>query len=103
MLLNLLRTTGAAALMAIGVAMSTSASAATYETRCYGGDCYRMRCNDWGYNCRRMDFLGAVGYSRPRERMMCDADGDDCHWSPARAYRYDYDNGYDYDDDYYGD
>jgi len=101
MLLNLLKTTGAAAVMAIGVAMSTSASAATYETRCYGGDCYRMRCNDWGYNCRRIDYIGPVGYFRPRDRMVCDADGDDCHWAPARVYRYDYDN--DYDDDYYGD
>jgi len=101
MLLNLLKTTGAAAVMAIGVAMSSSANAATYETRCYGGDCYRTRCNNWGDNCRRMDYLGAVGYLRPRDRMVCDADGDDCHWAPARAYRYDYDN--DYDDDYYGD
>jgi len=100
MLLNLLKTTGAVAAMAIGLAMSTSVSAATYETRCFGDDCYRMRCNDWGYNCRRMDYLGAVGYVRPRDRLVCDADGDDCRWMPARVHPYRYD--YDYDD-YYGD
>jgi hypothetical protein len=103
LLSNLLKTAGAAAVIAIGVGASSSASAATTETRCYGGDCYRMVCNDWGYNCRRMDYMGRVGYVRPRDRLVCDADGDDCHWMSTRVYRGHYDYDYNYDNDYYGD
>jgi hypothetical protein len=98
LLSNILKTTAVAALVGIGVAASASlAAAATYETRCYGDDCYRVRCDDFGYACRRMESMGDVGYVRHRDRLMCDADGDDCHWVRARIY--DYDN----DDDFYGD
>ena len=94
---NVLKTVAAAGLFGLAItgASVTAASAATYETRCYGDDCYRMRCNDFGDNCRRIDYLGDIGYVRHRDRLMCDADGDDCHWVRERIY--------DYDDDYFSD
>src|SRR5689334_11663301 len=62
------------------------ASAATYETRCYGDDCYRVRCNDFGYDCRRIEYLGDVGYTRSRDRLVCDEDGDNCQLVRPRVY-----------------
>ena len=99
LLSNILKTTAVAAFAGLGVAAVVSpAAAATYETRCYGDDCYRVRCNDFGYNCVRTESLGDVGYVRYRDRMVCDADGDDCHMVRTRTYDYDRD-----DDDYFGD
>jgi hypothetical protein len=99
LLSNILKTTAVAAFAGLGVAAVVSpAAAATYETRCYGDDCYRVRCDDFGYACRRMEYMGDVGYVRHRDRMVCDEDGDDCHWVRTRTYTYDYD-----DDDFYGD
>lgn len=83
-------------LVGVGTA-STPAAAHTWQTRCYGDDCYRVRCNDFGYDCQRVENLGDVGYVRYRDRMVCDEDGDDCHMVRTRTY-YDTD-----DDDYFGD
>jgi hypothetical protein len=100
MLSTTLKTAGLAAL--IGLASmggaSAPAAAATWQTRCYGDDCYRVRCNNFGYDCRRIEYLGDVGYVRYRDRMVCDADGDNCHMVRTRIYNYDSD-----DDDFYGD
>lgn len=100
MLLNLSRTLKAlpvAALLGIGLAGASAlpASADTVRTRCYGDDCYRVRCDDWGFDCVN------IGYEAPavrpfHSRWVCDANGDDCHW----ARFYDYDRPYDYDDGY---
>src|SRR4051812_45672136 len=66
-----LKTTAAAGLVALSVSATTSpASARVYETQCYGGDCYRMSCSDYGYNCRRMEKLGNVGDTGYRERYV---------------------------------
>jgi hypothetical protein len=99
MLRNILKTSTAAALIGLGVvaASATTAAARTYETRCFGDDCYRVRCNDFGYNCVRMEYMGPIGYVRHRDRLMCDSDGDDCQWVRTRMY-----DDYDYDD-FYGD
>jgi hypothetical protein len=48
-----------------------------------------MRCNDFGYNCSRTDYYGNVAYMRHRDRLMCDEDGDNCHWVRTRVYDYD--------------
>ncbi len=96
---TILKTTAAAGLIALSVsATTTPAAARVYETQCYGGDCYRMSCSDYGYNCRRIEYLGQVGYTRYRDRWMCDAYGGNCQWVRTRNYNYDYD-----DDDFYGD
>lgn len=84
-----------AALLGVGLAGAgtTVASADTIRTRCVGDDCYRVQCNDWGYDC--VDIGYRQQYDRPyRSRYICDADGDDCHWSRT----YDYDRDYDRDD-----
>lgn len=96
LLSNVLKTTAFAALVGLGFAGAsvTPASAATWETRCYGGDCYRVRCNDFGFDCRRIEYLGDVGYARMRDRLVCDEDGDNCHWVRTRIY--DYDDDYDF-------
>jgi hypothetical protein len=93
LLSNALKTAAFAGLVGIAVAGAGAppASAATYETRCYGDDCYRVRCNDFGFNCRRIEYLGDVGYVRSRDRLVCDEDGDNCHLMRTRTYDYDYD------------
>jgi hypothetical protein len=93
LLSNTLKTAALAALVGLGVAGAGAlpAAAATFETRCYGDDCYRVRCNDFGFNCRRVEYLGDVGYVRSRDRLVCDEDGDNCHWLRTRDYDYDYD------------
>jgi len=94
MLTNILKTGAAAAVIGLAIASATTtpAAARTFETRWYGDDCYRVSCNDFGYNCRRMEYLGDVGYARPRDRLMCDADGDNCHWVRTRVYDEDFDD-----------
>ncbi len=94
---NALKTAAVAALLGVGLmgAGVAPASADTVRTQCYGGDCYRVRCNDFGYDCVN------IGYEEPayrpfHSRWVCDADGDNCHWARIyddRAYR-------DWDDDY---
>src|SRR5690348_15755938 len=101
LLSNGLKLTALAGLIGLGaggtIAAATPAAAATYETRCYGDDCYQVRCNDFGYNCSRMEYFGDVGYVRHRDRLMCDEDGDNCHWVRTRIYR-DYDDFDDFTD-----
>ena len=101
MLSTTLKTGAFAALIGLASmgAASTPAAAHTWQTRCYGDDCYRVRCNDLGYNCVRTESLGGVGYVRYRNRMVCDEDGDDCHMMRTRIYNYDGDE----DNDFYGD
>ncbi|MGD0190593.1 MAG: hypothetical protein ABSD74_07615 [Rhizomicrobium sp.] len=82
---NTLKTVAVAGLLGIGLAGAgtTSASADTYRTQCTGDDCYRVRCNDFGYDCVNIGY--EVPVARPyHSRWICDADGDDCHW--ARIY-----------------
>lgn len=94
-----LKLTALAGLIGLGLCGATAAPAAatTYETRCYGDDCYQVRCNDFGYNCSRTEYFGEVDYARHRDRLMCDEDGDDCHWVRTRVYR-DYDDFDDFSD-----
>lgn len=89
---NVMKTTACAALLGVAALAGSArtASAATYETRCYGDDCYRVRCDDFGY-CNRIERLGDVAYIRHRDRLMCNEDGDDCHWVRQRVYEYDND------------
>lgn len=90
---RVLKSAAVAALLGVGLAGAgaTSASAEIIKTRCFGDDCYRVRCNDWGFDCVN------IGYRdrdfRPyRSRYVCDADGEYCHWT--RVYDRDYDDDY---------
>ena len=87
MLVNTLKTAALAALLGVAAAgtSGTSASAYTIKTRCFGNDCVRMQCNDYGYDCFR------VGY----------VDRDDYDRAYTRTYTY-YPYSYDFDDGYYG-
>jgi hypothetical protein len=98
LLSNTLKTAAFAGLVGLAFAGAGAlpASAATYETRCYGDDCFRVRCNDFGLDCRRIEYLGDVGYNRPHDRLVCDEDGDNCHMVRTRTY--DYDSDYDEDE-----
>lgn len=79
---NTLKTVAIAAFVGAGAlgASLSSASADTIETRCNGfGECYRVRCDDYRDTCWRVGYYGS-GYT-PGRRWVCDADGEDCHWS----------------------
>lgn len=91
---NVMKMTACATLLGVAALAGTArtASAATYETRCYGEDCYRVRCDNFGYDCERMQPLGDVAYIRHRDRLMCDEDGDNCRWVRQRVYEYDNDS-----------
>jgi hypothetical protein len=93
---NVLKGSALAALIGIGLASAgtTPAAADTLKTRCYGGQCYRLQCNDFGYDCVRVAYLGNVGFLRHRDRYVCDADGDECHWVRARVYDEDMDEDF---------
>ena len=88
---NVFKMTACAALLGVAAfaGSARTASAATYETRCYGDDCYRVRCNNLGFDCERIERLGDVRYIRYRDREVCDEDGDNCHWVRTRIYDYD--------------
>ena len=92
---KVLKTAAVAALLGVGLAGAgaTSASADTIRTRCVGDDCYRVRCNDFGFDCVSISYE-APAYRPFRSRYVCDADGDYCHWTRT----YDYDR--DFDDEY---
>ena len=78
---KILKTAAVAALLSAGVAGAgaTSAAADTIRTKCYGDDCYRVRCNDYGFDCVNIGYVEPV--ARPyHHRYVCDANGDDCHW-----------------------
>ncbi len=89
---NLLKGAAVAGLLGLGAlgASAVPASADTIETRCNGfGDCYRVRCDDWHQDCARVGYERSDYYHGGR-RWVCDADGDDCHWSYSNSYY----NGY---------
>ena len=94
---NTLKTAAIAVLLGVGLvgAGVPSASADTIRTRCYGDDCYRVRCNDFGFDCVNIGYESDRVYRPFHSRWVCDADGENCHW--ARFYDYDrdyYDDGY---------
>ncbi len=92
-----LTTAAMAALLGAGLAgaSATSASADTIKTRCSDEGCYRVRCNDFGFDCVNIGYEEHYIYRPYRSRWVCDADGERCHW--ARYYGYDRDT---YDEDY---
>jgi hypothetical protein len=93
-----LKTAAIAGLLGVGLAGAgtTSASADTIRTRCFGDDCYRERCNDLGFDCINIGYYDEHIYRPGQWRYVCDDDGN-CHW--ARLYNYDrvYERDYDYD------
>ena len=92
---RVLKTAAVAALLGVGLvgAGATSASAEIIKTRCFGDDCYRVRCNDWGFDCVNIGYEEHA-YRPFRSRYVCDADGDYCHWVRTYDYERDYDEGY---------
>jgi hypothetical protein len=66
MLANTLKTTALAALLGLGVAgaSGTAASAYTIRTRCYGDDCVRLQCNNFGDECFRIGYFDRGDYYR---------------------------------------
>jgi hypothetical protein len=98
-----LKTVAIAGLMGIGLAGTgavTPASADTIRTRCFGDDCYRQQCDDFGYDCVNIGYEGYPDYQAGQWERVCDADH--CDW--ARIYDedrpYGYDRPYDYDQPY---
>lgn len=81
-----------------GTGAVTSASADTIRTQCFGDDCYRQRCDDFGYDCVNIGYYDEHVYRPSHWRYVCDYDSDDCHW--ARIYTYDRDDYDRYDRDY---
>ena len=104
MLANTLKSTAMAALLGLGVAgmSGTSASAYTIKTRCYGDDCVRMQCNNFGYDCFRIGYIDRYDYYRPRSYTRTYTyypyDYDDGYYRDYDSYRY---RTYDYDEDDY--
>ncbi|HEX4160693.1 MAG TPA: hypothetical protein VHY79_19655 [Rhizomicrobium sp.] len=39
------------------MAAAAPASAETYRTSCYGDDCMRLQCDDWGRDCVRLGYF----------------------------------------------
>lgn len=86
---------GLAALLGLaGLASTTTSASASYTTtRCGGGYCHVVRCDNDGDNCYtvrsydRDDYYYRSGYQGGR-RWVCEADGDDCRWVYDRDYRY---------------
>lgn len=70
MLANTLKTTALAALLGLGAAATggTAASAYTIRTRCENGDCVRLQCNNYGYDCFRIGYTER-DYNRPYSYM----------------------------------
>lgn len=108
MLANTLKTAALAALLGLGVAgvSGTIASAYTIKTRCYGDDCVRMQCNNFGHDCYRIGYYDRDDYDRAYTRSYTyypySYDYDDGYYRDYDAYHYrnhfDYDNDYDEDD-----
>lgn len=91
MLANMLKTAALAALLGLGVAgaSGTAASAYTIKTRCEdGGDCVRLQCNDFGYDCFRIGYTERYEYDRPYS-----------YTTRTDTYAPDYDGGYNGDND----
>jgi hypothetical protein len=83
---NVVRASALAGVIGLAFAGATPASADTLKTRCYGDDCYRLQCNDFGYDCERVAYLGHVGYLRHRDHYVCDSDGENCRLVRTRIY-----------------
>jgi hypothetical protein len=97
---NTLKTTALAALLGIGAAVTAAApaSADTITTRCFGDDCYRVRCDDAGFDCVRYnpaydrDYYDYSNYSPysdyrvGRTQWVCDSFGDNCHYATVPGY-----------------
>lgn len=95
-----LKTAAVAAVVGVGFAGAGAApaSADTIRTHCFGDDCYREHCNDFGYDCVNIGYYDAHVYRPDHWRYVCDYDGD-CHWARVyndRVYERDYDDDYDY-------
>lgn len=101
MLDKTLKTAAIAALLGLGMVgvSGTSASAYTIKTRCFGDDCVRMQCNDFGYDCFRIGSFDRDAYDRTYTRTYTYYPRTYTYY----PYSYDYDNGYyrDYDVDHY--
>ena len=106
MLANTLKTAAMAGLLGLGLAGAggTAASAYTVKTRCYGNDCVKMQCNDFGYDCYRIGYTERYDYDRPyayttRSYTYAPYDSDGGSYRDYDSDRYDA-RPYDYDDDY---
>lgn len=101
MLANALRMTAAAALLGLGAiaVTATQASADTFKTSCYGGDCVRLQCDDWGRDCFR---IGRVDYDRPVPYGYTQSYNvyPDRYYAPDYEYHYNYVPDYDYNYSY---
>lgn len=97
MLANALKLTVAAAVLGLGaIAITgTPASADTFKTRCYGDDCVRMQCDDWGRGCFRVGRFDRYDYDRPAPYGYTET-----YTYPDRYYVPDYDDYYHYAPDY---
>lgn len=95
MFTNTLKIAAGAGLLALGLAASATPAQAYTMQRCNDDGCYRVRCDDDGDNCVRISsYYGSSYYVRRSyqpiydrpyyhvdSRYLCDADGDDCHWT----------------------
>ncbi len=87
---NTLKTAALAAALSLGGIAAGPASADTYTTRCFGDDCYRVRCDDFGADCVRTSYYDYDHYVAPvaprQTRMVCDEYGDNCHYVSVPGY-----------------
>jgi hypothetical protein len=96
MLINTLKVAAGAGLLALGLAAASSPAQAYTMERCNDNGCYRVRCDDDGYNCTRISsYYGSSYYVRrtyttpmydrpyyhAAGRYLCDTDGDECRWT----------------------
>jgi hypothetical protein len=97
--------TAAAAVLGLGAiaVTGTSASADTFRTRCYGDDCVRLQCDDWGRDCFRISRFDRDDYDRAAPYRYTESYNvyPDTTYGPDYDYDYNY-NPYYYDDDYPG-
>jgi hypothetical protein len=102
MLAHTLKTAAIAALLGLGIAgtSGTSASAYTIKTKCYGDDCVRMQCNNYGYDCFRIGYFDGGDYDRPYGYTRTYTYTYPAHDGYYDAYGvYHYRNHFDYDND----
>ncbi|HEY3779046.1 MAG TPA: hypothetical protein VGL35_13420 [Rhizomicrobium sp.] len=106
MLANALKMTAAAAMLGLGAIATTGtpASADTFRTRCYGDDCVRMQCDDWGRDCFRIGEFDRYDYDRvtPYNYTRTYNVYPDTYYGPDYDHDYYNDYGPDYDYDYPG-
>ncbi|MGH6889431.1 MAG: hypothetical protein ACREHF_09565 [Rhizomicrobium sp.] len=101
MLANALKLTAAAAVLGLAaVAVTgTPAAADTFQTRCYGADCVRLQCDDWGRDCFRIGRFDQYDYDRPAPYGYTESYSvyPDRYYAPDYDYDYNYVPDYDYD------